>query len=553
MYRKFYVPLNVCTTSVFRVLEFFLVKSLVLLSLLGNFINVRCNLKKIILLIFIILNISSCRPTPFPDASKRFNGFLSYFLGIENKLNNASIQLTGTLTDTSDTPLVNYSLNTTFNYFRQATDKMGTTSETGFFSLNLSPGVFTINIIDPLGNDFGYFDVQLIDSETDPVILSANGNFRISGLTAQPILGECASLCGDLMAINTGKNDENLLLIAQESDKALLLISNDGAKSFTRHPISIPNCTPTNNSVEIIGCRLFFAGYDGVNYLVLAGKTVCTFSAPGSPCMNSNIVLYMGVSQNPSNIILFEPPFSSQYQFYYFFSFPDSPMLFVNNLLFMQYPSTGGTLIIDTSGNAISLFPESCSSIFLNSNTNQVWCDLKFYFDESSKTWISTNFTQYTPYKTAFLGNTFKTVEMIYNQSGVFNFEFASYDLSLNKTKLSELIVNQTNVSNPTVLRKAGLVYKSMYPKYIPDPTDPYKTTTKLYQLKSIDGLNYTNSYIRFPTSSGDVTAITGFIAHKDKFYITGILGSDFSQLKSYLLVANSQLTESKWRVIPVR
>ncbi|NBU99748.1 MAG: hypothetical protein EBS19_16320, partial [Spirochaetia bacterium] len=105
--------------------------------------------------------------------------------------------------------------------------------------------------------------------------------------------------------------------------------------------------------------------------------------------MNSNIVLYMGVSQDPSNIILFEPPFGTQYQFYYFFSFPDSPMQFVNNLLFMQYPSTGGTLIIDTSGNAISLFPESCSSIFLNSNTNQVWCDLKFYFDESSKTWIS--------------------------------------------------------------------------------------------------------------------------------------------------------------------
>ncbi|NBU99747.1 MAG: hypothetical protein EBS19_16315 [Spirochaetia bacterium] len=173
-------------------------------------------------------------------------------------MNNASILLTGTLTDTSDAPLVKYTLNTRFNYFRQATDKTGTTSETGFFSLNLSPGVFTINIIDPLGNDFGYFDVQLIDSETDPVILSANGNFRISGLTAQPILGECASLCGDLMAINTGKNDENLLLIAQEFDKAILFISNDGAKSFTRHPISIPNCSPTINSVEIIGCRLFF-------------------------------------------------------------------------------------------------------------------------------------------------------------------------------------------------------------------------------------------------------------------------------------------------------
>ena len=82
MNRNFYVPLIVCTTSAFRVLEFFLVKSLVLFSLLGNLINVIYNLKKLFLLIIILFNLSSCKMAPIPDASKRFNGFLSYFLGV---------------------------------------------------------------------------------------------------------------------------------------------------------------------------------------------------------------------------------------------------------------------------------------------------------------------------------------------------------------------------------------------------------------------------------------------------------------------------------------
>ena len=138
----------------------------------------------------IIIYLGLCSIENGGNESKKYFGLLSYISSISDRLSNASIIMTGVLQDEQGVALSNASLSIEYTMFsvtsKEMTSNLVYTDLTGFFSMNLSVGTFTIFVTKEDGTSLGSFSVFLESDNIPPRLLSVSPFLKVTSLSSEP-------------------------------------------------------------------------------------------------------------------------------------------------------------------------------------------------------------------------------------------------------------------------------------------------------------------------------------------------------------------------------
>ena len=513
------------------------------------FINVRYT--KILFIIGIILFfLNNCGISNNLSPNKQYNGLLSFISTYANSVNNAQIQVTGTLVaEDGTTPISNASLYINYTFFNLSSktlvDSKVTTDTYGNFSMNLNIGKFTITVLSSSGESLGYFTVDITSSTGTPTVQNS-GKFGVTNLVSKII--KCgASLCGFITGASSSLGKFFVFGSTSEynttTPASVIYETSDGI-TFTKNLIPLIGCVPSKSISSNTECRITSVGYDGSNYFVMGVKSTCI---PNASCTTSNT--YAGIGSSLESIIIKDVNaptiFNDSLQNY----------VYANGVFHYISSSSSGTTIYSSSNGTIftnfsisttgsSPLQTSCQNLYIGEN-GYPFCGFKYYYNGS---WTATTTSVTNSIPSATLSN----LRGSYNKGFYQILTFDNSALTSGIYNTSGSLIPGGNFSSNSTLKFSGT--GSLTPLYstssymgggLANITAGSSSTPPVLNSISIvrssdNGATYTSSGITLPVT---ITYPMGFGSTNSYMFLAGYVKESSTITKSYLFRSADGIT----------
>ncbi len=514
------------------------------------FINVRDT--KILFIIGIILFfLNNCGISNNLSPNKQYNGLLSFISTYANSVNNAQIQVTGTLVaEDGTTPISNASLYINYTFFNLSSktlvDSKVTTDTSGNFSMNLNIGKFTITVISSSGESLGYFTVDITSSTGTPTVQNS-GKFGVTNLVSKIIKCNGASLCGFITGASSslgkffvfGSSSE----VNSSSNTPVIYETSDGI-TFTKNNVTLGSCVSSYSISSSTECRITAVGYDGNNYFVMGVKSTCIAN---TSCTTSSTYAGKGASLGSITINDVTAPiiFNDSIQNY----------VYANDIFHYISSSSSGTTIYSTgngtsftnfsiSNTGTSPLQTSCQNLYIG-ESGYPFCGFKYYYNG---TWTATTTSVTNSIPSATLSN----LRGSYNKGF---YQILTYDFSALTTGIynsSGSLIPSGNFSSNSTSKFSGagsltpLFSTSSYMfGFLANITAGSPSTPSVLNSISIvrssdNGATYTSSGITLPVT---ITYPMGFGSTNSYIFLAGYLKDSSNITKSYLFRSADGIT----------
>ena len=516
------------------------------------FINVRyCKIIFIIGIILFFLN--NCGISNNLSPNKQYNGLLSFISTYANSVNNAQIQVTGTLVaEDGTTPISNASLYINYTFFNLSSktlvDSKITTDTSGNFSMNLNIGKFTITVISSSGESLGYFTVDITSSTSTPTVQNS-GKFGVINLVVKPIsTSTCssgASLCGFITGSSSSSGKFFVFGSSSElnstSNTPVIYETSDGT-TFTKNKVTLGTCVSSYNTSSSTECRITAVGYDGSNYFVMGVKSTCIAN---TSCTTSNTYAGIGSSLGSITISDVSAPtiFSDSLQNYVYANGVFHYISFSSTGTFIYSTSNGSSFTsFQLSSSGTSPLQTSCQNIYIGEN-GYPFCGFKYYYNG---TWTATTTSVTNSIPSATLSN----LRGSYSKGF---YQILTYDTSALTSGIyntSGSLIPSGNFSSNSTSKFSGA--GSLTPlfsttNYMFGFTASFTTTVNPPTLNSIgivrssdSGATYTSSSITLPVT---ITYPMGFGSTNSYIFLAGYVKESTNVTKSYLFRSADGIT----------
>ena len=509
--------------------------------------------KSIFLLGILIFFLGNCNPINSLQSNKKYNGLLSFVSTYSNSLNNALIQVSGTLVaEDGITPLSNASLFINYSFFNLSSkaivDSKVTTDTSGNFSMSLNIGKFTVTVFSSTGENLGSFTINISSFSTTPTI-DKSGKFGVINLAVKPVSStptpNCdSSLCGFISGSSSSFGKFFVFGSSNESNNVnspVIYETTDGI-NFIKYKVTLGSCVSLYSTTSSTECRITSVAYDGSKYFVMGLKSNCASNS----CTTSNTYAGMSTSLNTISINEVSVPASN--------NDPNQNYVYANGVFHYISYSNGTKINSSSNGNSFSSFtiPSTGSSILQNTCQNLYigenglpFCGLKYFYNG---TWTAT---------TTDVTNSIPTSYINFNLRASYNkgtYQILTYDTSTLKSSLfngyGSLIPNSafSTASNPSFSEVGSSTLPFSTSNYIllfladittGSPSSP-PTLNSIKIVRSSDGAIYTSTSITLPVR---ITYTMGFGSTNSHLFLAGYATDSSNTTRSYLFRSTDGIT----------
>jgi len=489
--------------------------------------------------------LTTCNITGSLDSNKQFGGLLSILSTYTGQLNNALLELTGTLiAEDGVTPISNGTLVINYQLLNVTSkaqmDSQVTTDSSGNFKMNLNLGKFTITVFSSSGENLGYFTMN-ITSYTNTPTMQNNGKFVITNVVVKPIsTSTCssgASLCGFITGASSSSGKFFVFGSSSEvnssSNTPVIYETSDGL-TFTKYKLTMGSCVSSYSTSSSTECRITSVGYDGSKYFIMGVRSTCIAN---TSCTTSNT--YAGIGSSLSSITISDVSaptiFNDSLQNYVYASGVFHYISYSQSGTFIYSTSNGtsySSFQLSTSGT--SPLQTSCQNLYIG-ESGYPFCGFKYYYNG---TWTATT----TSVTNSLSSTTLSNLRGSYNKS---LYQILTYDSSALTSGIyssSGSLIPGGNFSSITSSKFSGA--GSLTPlfsttNYIFGFTASFTTTSNPPTLNSLgivrssdSGTTYTSSSITLPVS---LTYPMGFGSTNSYLFLAGYVKESSTVTKSYL------------------
>jgi hypothetical protein len=510
----------------------------------------------------IIIYLGLCSIENGGNESKKYLGLLSYLSNISNRLANASIIMTGVIQDESGLALTNASLSIEYSMFsisgKEMTSNSVFTDTTGFFTMNLSVGTFTIYVTREDGTALGSFTVFLESDNVPPRLLSISPLLRVISLTSEPYEKKCQNCTPNLTGISS--SPQRLFLYANYNTSDSLIYESYDGINFKKYLIKLNGCISSHTTSEYISCELSVVAYENGTYIIIGQKKYCSTTSiiPAStlgtttefpnPNINyyycSTLEIYYAKTQTLESLII---------------SSIQSPIAF--SLMDQMQPFVLKNGIIHILSKNMNIFSTSDGLIWTNFGVSNYYAmdlylgdgdipvnGLSYYF--SNLTWNPITFSQSPSlflqrigyfnlkYNAIYFDQATSTIQLFQSISGS-----TTSNLSFSTNPISTYYYPNVYTLGPLFPLGNGFISLSKEVGY--DEAGQMSSTISGLRYDGVGAL--TSFKPSFPTDPGILVDGMGYTKFGDYFYAVGSYKVSVNNYRTYLL---KSLDAENWNFV---